>query len=90
MFGTRRHWKLLKQKLQEQEYKCAYTGVQLIPGVNASVDHVYPKFKYPEMAKDPHNIEWVTTEVNVMKRDRTPEEFLSLMRSILDYRGEKS
>jgi hypothetical protein len=86
---TRKHWTVLRQKLIEQEYRCAYTGELLILGVNDSLEHICPAQRYPELARDPMNTEWVTREVNEMKRDRTPDEFLTLIRRILAYRGEK-
>ena len=55
-------------------------------GVNDSLDHPFPALQFPELARDPENIERVSREINEMKRDRTPEESLSLLRAILAYR----
>ncbi len=84
--GSRRHWGALGDKLRDQDYRCAYTGVLLVLGVNDSLDHIKPAHHYPELRRDPSNVEWVTREINSMKRDRTPDEFLSLLHSILAYR----
>ena len=88
-FGTSRFWRILKLKLEEQRYTCAYSGVKLIPFVNASVDHIKPLKHFPELRGDPNNVEWVTREINEMKRDRTPEEFMSIIRTITVYRESK-
>jgi 5-methylcytosine-specific restriction endonuclease McrA len=88
--GSRKHWTVLRQKLIEQNYTCPYTGMPIVLGVNDSLDHIYPAQRYPELAHDPSNTEWVTREVNEMKRDRTPDEFLSLLQSILEYRLGRS
>ena len=84
--GAARHWVALKSKLVAQGCRCAYTGVPLILGVNASIDHIYPIRFYSQLHHDPSNVEWVSAEINVMKRDRTPEQFMSLIRSILNHR----
>jgi CRISPR/Cas system Type II protein with McrA/HNH and RuvC-like nuclease domain len=81
------HWRAIRAKFEAQGGRCAYTGQPLILGLNDSLDHVYPVSRYPARAEDPANIEWTTREVNQMKRDRTPAEFLALLKVILDYRG---
>jgi hypothetical protein len=84
--GSSKVWKNLREKLIAQDYRCPYTGEQLVLGVNDSVDHKYPVARFPERAHDPNNIEWVSRPINEMKRDRTPEEFMSLIAHILSYR----
>jgi hypothetical protein len=61
-------------KLEAQEFKCALTGVPLVPGKNASLDHVLPRTKYPELATELTNLIWVDHAVNVMKQNITPED----------------
>jgi hypothetical protein len=85
--GSARHWQALRVLLERQEWRCAYTGVPLVLGVNDSVDHIYPRSRFPERAPDPTNVEWVCRAVNEMKRDRTPDEFLALLHEIIAYRG---
>jgi 5-methylcytosine-specific restriction endonuclease McrA len=87
--GTRREWAGLRDKLAEQDYRCVYTGMPLVLGVNDSLDHIKPAQHYPELRHDPSNVEWVTREINMMKRDRTPEEFLSLLHCIISYRESR-
>jgi 5-methylcytosine-specific restriction endonuclease McrA len=88
--GSRKHWKALQDRLIEQGYRCAYTGTPLILGKNDSLDHIYPAERFPEKRTDPTNIEWVTREVNEMKRDRTPDEFMALLQLILETRLGRS
>jgi hypothetical protein len=85
-FGTSLHWQRLAEKLVVQQGRCAYTGESLILGVNDSLDHIKPISRFPELRGDPENTEWVCRSVNEMKRDRTPEEFLCLIRQILAHR----
>jgi hypothetical protein len=85
--GTKRHWKVIQQKLYAQEFKCTYTGRLLVLGENASLDHIYPLHTYPHLKSDPNNTEWVLQEINEMKRNRTPEQFLTLIQHILHYRA---
>jgi len=67
---------------EQQEGKCAYTGVELVPGVNASLDHIFPVSRFRHIAKHIDNLEWVCLSVNYMKRDRTRDEFLEACRLI--------
>ena len=77
---TTRHWVQLKAKLGSQQYMCAYTGEKLVPGVNASIDHLVPRSRGGNDAPD--NLHWVSFRVNVMKGDMTHEEFLALCKLI--------
>jgi hypothetical protein len=84
--GGNQHWAVLLEKLTAQDWRCAYSGAPLVLGVNDSLDHIFPASRFPDLAFDPENVEWVSREINEMKRDRTPEEFLTLLRVILTYR----
>jgi hypothetical protein len=81
--GSNQHWTVLLDKRTAQGSRCAYSGAPLMLGVNDSLDHTFPALRFPELAHDPENSEWVSREINEMKRDRTPEEFLSLLCAIL-------
>jgi hypothetical protein len=72
----------LKIKLQLQDSKCYYTGEQLVPGVNASVDHKTPSTKGG--ADDLSNLIWVTRLVNSMKGELTQDEFLAICKAVSD------
>lgn len=67
---------VIKDKIKQQNYKCVYTGEKLILGVNAHLDHIMPRSRFPELANDVNNLEWVTDEINNLKGQLTKEEFL--------------
>jgi hypothetical protein len=81
-------WRALKDKLEAQGYRCAYTGRPLVLGVNASIDQIFPTSQFPERISDPLNIEWVDKSVNQIKHALTPEQFFSLIREIAAHRPE--
>lgn len=70
-----RDWRMAKRILQDQNYTCPYTGLRLVKGVNASVDHKNPKSKFPNQRSSIENIEWVDLHVNNVKQNLTKEEF---------------
>lgn len=47
----------LKDRLEAQKRTCPYTGVSLVPGINASVDHIIPVSQRPDLKGDFSNIE---------------------------------
>jgi len=71
---------IMLDRLKQQDYKCPYTGEQIILGINAHLDHIKPKSRFPELATDLNNIEWVSAVINHAKADMTKEEFLSQYR----------
>ncbi len=87
--GDSRFWKILKNKLAEQNYRCVYSGKLLVLGETASIDHILPIARFPELAKEITNIQWVDIVVNQMKRDLTPKEFLSLVEIIHHHENQK-
>lgn len=76
--NTRERGQALKSILAAQNYRCPYTGRKLVPGINASVDHIKPGSKHPELRGDLSNIQWVDDVVNRMKQDLSHDEFLEL------------
>ena len=80
------YWQTLLALLESQDWKCPYTGEHLILGLNDSLDHKFPRAKFPDLASNITNLEWVTRDVNKMKADQTPDEFLALVQKIHDYR----
>ena len=74
----------LYEKLEKQKFKCAYTREILRVGVNASVDHIDPRSRFPDKAHNIDNIQWVTKTVNRMKDRLTHDEFLALVKRIFN------
>lgn len=75
---------MLLRKLEDQNYRCAMTGELLVPGLNASLDHIVPKCKGGSM-DDPDNLWWVTLDVNFAKRQFMPDEFLEFCRKVVAF-----
>lgn len=76
-------WKEFGRLLELQNYTCPYTGEKLVIGVNASIDHIKPKSRFPHLISDFTNIEWVSFEINMAKRDKTKEEFIEMCEVIV-------
>ncbi len=75
-------WEKLKHILESQNHICPYTGKKLTPGVNASVDHILPSSRFPELKSDLSNIEWVDLKVNEVKSDFTRAEFIEICKLV--------
>lgn len=74
--------KLLKNKMEKQNYRCPYTNELLIPGLNCHVDHIKPRSRFPELIHNIDNLEWVLDKVNMAKRNMTKEEFIEFCKII--------
>ena len=85
--GSKKYAAALLAKLEAQNYKCPYTHDDLVLGDNTWLDHIMPRSRFPKLAHSIDNVEWVTETVNRMKQDQTPEEFLLLVKRILDHCG---
>lgn len=83
--GSVENYKLIKEKLEQQNYLCKYSNKKIILGVNASLDHILPKSRYPEKEKDPNNLVWVDTHINIMKNNMSYEEFVDLCKLVLKH-----
>ena len=81
--GSVRFGDVLKEKLIAQGYRCALSGTAIVPGVNASLDHILPTSQFPERAADLSNVQWVSTEVNYAKRTMTPERFVEMCAAVV-------
>ena len=81
--GSVRHWQTIQAKFYQQEGRCAWSGEELS---DMALDHVLPTKRFPELANDPTNVEWVTRHVNWMKASRTPDEFVAYLQHIIDSR----
>jgi hypothetical protein len=67
---------------EQQQGRCAYTGIELIPGLTASLDHIIPTSRGG--THDESNLQWVTKQINCMKTDMTHDEFLAMCQLILN------
>lgn len=85
--GSFERWKDLRQKLEEQDFRCPYTGEKIELGRNDSIDHKLPTSKYPDLWRDISNIEWVTRAVNTAKGNMTKEEFLAWIALVHSFAG---
>lgn len=74
---------MLQQLWEEQRGLCAVTGKLLIPGNNASLDHIIPVSKGGLSTKD--NLRWVLYEVNFAKADLTHEQFVEMCRDVVRF-----
>lgn len=74
---------LLLKKLQLQNFECVYTGRQLVPGKNLSLDHILPSSVYPEGLKELDNLVWVDLSCNIAKNNLLPENFLALCEDVV-------
>jgi len=81
--GSSKNWNLIKNLLEKQNYKCAYTGKKLIIGENASIDHIIPRSKGG--SNEIQNLQWVDKDINEMKNDFTHEEFINTIKIIINH-----
>ena len=59
-----------------QDYRCAYTGIKLIPALNASIDHKIPLSTDVSQYQKIENLQWVCLDINIMKRNYSEDDFL--------------
>ena len=88
-FGSIKYWESLLVVLEAQKYRCAYTGEQLVLGVNDSIDHVLPRSRYPDLTLDMSNIQWTTRIINTMKLNLLDCEFLAVIEKVAKHLGDK-
>lgn len=84
--GSMKHWQILVEKLDACGWRCPYTGEPLVLGDNLSFDHMDPIARFPERQFDPDNVEPISWQINLMKRDMTKSEFLALIDKIHTWR----
>lgn len=78
----------LLNKLIQQNYTCAYTGIRLIPGINMSIDHIFPVSINPEKIKEIDNLIWIDVHCNMAKRNLLPSEFMDLCIAVVSHQSE--
>jgi hypothetical protein len=62
-------------RMELQTWRCAYSGEELVPGVNASLDHRIPVSQGGARTLD--NVQWVSLQINRMKADLSEDEFIA-------------
>ena len=72
----------IKLLLEKQSYTCPYTGKKLTPGVNASLDHIKPRSRFPELVSSISNLEWVDIDVNTAKGVLSKSEFIDMCKLV--------
>jgi hypothetical protein len=73
----------LEALLLQQGNRCAYSGLLLVLGENASLDHKDPLSRGGTPLVE--NIQWVDYQVNRMKNDMTHDEFIAMCRLVLSH-----
>lgn len=81
--GVRKQPEELKQKLEDQDYRCIWTGFPIDLGKRASVDHKVPRARNGQDELD--NLNWVFDIVNGMKNVLTEDEFIFMIKTIYEH-----
>lgn len=63
---------------------CPYTGIPLILGVNAHLDHIKSKKNHPELAGDINNVEWISDVANLSKNGFDKEDFIAFCKLVTE------
>lgn len=58
------------------EHVCRYFKWPLELGVNTQLDHILPTKRWPELAADLSNMQWISWKANQFKGDRTHDEII--------------
>jgi len=72
----------LYDKLYSQNFTCPYTGEKLVLGVNAWIDHILPRSRFPGQETSLDNLQWVSKKANKAKHNLTKNEFISFCKLI--------
>jgi 5-methylcytosine-specific restriction endonuclease McrA len=65
-----------------QNFKCFYSGRNIELGLNAQIDHIMSKSKYPNKITDLENIVWCHEDINRMKNNFDKEYFIQTCKEI--------
>ena len=79
-------WKAFWEKLERQGFQCHYTGVELVPGINLSLDHLVPKSRGGS-STDIANCVWCDRNINAFKSNLTETEFVQRCRIVVERLG---
>ena len=83
---TREQYPALWEKLEQQQFRCYYTGVELVPGINASLDHRIPRSRGGD-PRDMDNCVWCDRLINAFKNELTDAEFIERCRLVVERLG---
>lgn len=67
---------------EKQNRKCVYTGVNLIPNENMSLDHIISVHDNKELYNDIKNVQWIHKDINWMKSKFSHDNFIKLCKHI--------
>ncbi len=82
-------WRIAEAILKRQSYVCPYSGVRLVPGINASLDHRMPKAKYPHLRNDWSNVQWVDWYINNIKQTLSTSEFSRRLKLVVNKKAPR-
>jgi hypothetical protein len=57
----------------------------LIPGTNASIDHIKPRNTHPELEFDILNMKWCDLTVNKAKQNLSNEQFIKMCKEVVNH-----
>ncbi len=87
-FGTKNHWRQLKDLFESQNGRCALSGVSLTLGVDVELDHIKPSSREGTDSLD--NVQWVLCVVNRMKDHMLESEFFGLVEKLYHTMKERN
>lgn len=76
-----KQWPDLRALWRAQDGRCALTGESLVPGTNASIDHIVPRSRGGR--NEPSNLRWVALNANFAKRAMLDVEFVAMCRRVV-------
>jgi len=78
-------WEEIKELFYKQKGLCAESGIKLVLGVNASLDHYISR--NDDGRDDISNLQWIDWNINNMKGAMSQKDFISYMEKILTHLG---
>lgn len=78
LLGNGKLWKGLREIARNQNYKCAYTGKELIPGINMCIERIMPN-------RGLDGIKWIDCDVRRIKENLTHREFSDIVKALYRY-----